>query len=107
MKLAPAVTGDIGDVRTITLAGVANLADASAVEAHVWRNGVAAVTLTAAVADAGARTITVNLGAADGWLATVATAGQWFIEYEVTFGATVLTWPAGAPDVLPVRTEGD
>lgn len=107
MNLAPAVSGDVGDTRTVALNGVEDLDDATSVEAHVWRYGVTEVTtLAASVTDATARTITVQLGGAEGWLATAA-PGRWFVEYEVTFGATVITWPSQRPDVLQVRAEGD
>lgn len=106
MKLAPAVSGDVGDTRTVTLAGIADLDSVTAIEAHVWRNSVTPVTLSATVTDATERTITVQLGGVGGWLST-AERGNWLIEYELTFGSTVLTWPAGEPDVLQVRDEGD
>lgn len=106
MKLAPAVSGDVGDTRTISLAGIDDLSSVTSLKAHVWRWDAAVVELTATVADAGAGTITVNLGGVGGWLSTAA-AGSWFIEYELTFGTTVLTWPSERPDVLPVRAEGE
>ena len=105
--LKTAVVGDIDDYRIVTLDGVTNLDSVTAVEAHVWSTSVDSVTLSASVVDATARTIRVELGDAAGWLATVATSGSWFIEYQVTFGTTVLTWPGGAPDRLPVQSEGD
>lgn len=100
------VQGDIDDTIVVTLNGIDNLAGVDTVEGHVWR-GTTTETLDAAVADSAARTVTVQLGDADGWLAT-ATAGYWRFEVQATFGdGTVLTWPADAADRIYVRAQGD
>lgn len=104
--LKTAVTGDVGDYRLVTLAGVDNLDAVTAIEAHVWKSDTAPTTLAASVDDSAERRIRVELGSAGGWLAT-ATPGSWKIEYQLTFGSTVLTWPADGPDRILVRAEGD
>ncbi len=105
-RLRTAVIGDIGDTRTIRIDGLDDLTLITACRAHVWKPGVAAVTLTAAVADSSAavRTVTVQLGT---WLQSTATAGDWSFEIELdTSGtATSLTFPE-SPAILPVRAEG-
>lgn len=110
--LQPAVIGDIGDTRIIQLDGVDTLDDVTAIEAHVWiehRKSSTAVTLAAEVLDAGDRTIVVDLGTdpETGWLPAVARRNEWLIEYQLTFGSTVLTWPNGDPDTINVREQGD
>lgn len=104
------VAGDIGDTLVVILKddGVpVNLTTATGVEAHVWKLGAVAVDLTAAVTDAANGEVTIQLGNASGWLATVATAGKWNIEYEVTFSPTnIRTWPSGRPDTFEVRAQG-
>lgn len=109
--LKPAVQGDVGDFRTITLAGVDNLNSVSSVVAHIYTGSKTSTThvadLDASVADATECTIIVELGDANGWLAT-ATPGTYRIEYQVTFAnGDVLTWPAEAGDKLKVRAQGD
>ena len=105
-KLKTAVSGDVGDYRLVTLNGIDDLDAITALEAHVWNTDVAPVTLTATVDDSTARRIRVELGGSSGWLATAA-RGRYHIEYELTFGSTVLTWPGGDPDQIDVRAEGD
>jgi hypothetical protein len=100
------VQGDVDDIITVTLGGIVDLNDVASLEAHVWRRQSSATTLPATVADATARTIVVNLGSADGWLAT-ATPHDWMIEYELTFAdGSVLTWPDEKPDTIKVRAQG-
>jgi hypothetical protein len=82
---ARVTAGDIGRVLTGTCDGVDSLATVTALEAHVWRPGVAAVTLAAAVDDADACTVTIELGDAGEWLPATATAGVWRIEVEATY----------------------
>lgn len=95
------VAGDTGDTLVAELTGVDSLSSATAVEAHVSRMDIAAATLTASVLSASARTITVALGA---WLQNTAVAGEYDLEYEVTFASGAkLTWPEGTPDTLIVR----
>jgi hypothetical protein len=106
MKYRPAVSGDVGDSRLVVLDGIDDLTTVSSIEAHVWRRGMDPVTLTAAVTDAIARTVTVQLGTSGGWLPT-AEPGMYNVEIEATLGSTVLTWPNGAPDQLEVRAQGD
>jgi len=97
-----AVTGDVGDTRLIRLDGIADLVSASAVEAHVWNDSTAVVTLDATVTDTAARTVTVELGIAGGWLPAAA-PGIYNFEVQVAFGANVLTWPNSQPATLRVR----
>jgi len=100
------VQGDINDTIVPILNGVEDLTTATAVEAHVWLDGEPAETLTAIVLDATNRTIEVELGAVDGWLSDAA-PNTWYVEYQVTFADdTVLTWPAGSPDIIMVRAQG-
>lgn len=108
--LAPAVSGDIGDHRIIALDGIANLNAVTAVAAHVYLGSnqpTHVALLAAAVEDAAACTIRVELGAADGWLAT-AEPGTYRVEYQLTFAnGDVLTWPAPPGDRLSVRADAD
>ena len=100
------VQGDLKDTLTVTLDGVVDLASAVTVVAHVWRNGVAPITLTAAVTNPTTRLVTIQLGSTGGWLATAAPT-TWWLEVQVTFtDGTVLTWPAGTPDMIIVRAQG-
>jgi hypothetical protein len=103
-----AVAGDTGDTRTIRLDGIADLTGVTAIEAYVWKEGDKSTrsTLTCSVADATARTVTVNLGAGGGWLPT-ARPGSYFFEIEATFGTVIRTWPEGTPDTILVRASGD
>ncbi len=97
------VVGDTNDTLVAQLLGVADLVGVTAIEAHVWRPGVAATTLTTAVTDATARTVTVNLTP---WIATAA-ASNWNLEIQVTFtGGLVRSWPAERPGELILRTQG-
>jgi hypothetical protein len=110
--LQPAVLGDVGDTRIVRLDGIEDLSGVTALEAHVWvgtRRVATQETLTATVLDPTERTITVNLGTdlVTGWLPNVATRGEWNVEYQATFGSTVLTWPNGKPDTIDVREQGD
>ena len=101
MTVYSVVAGDV-DTLTPTLQGVSTLADVTGVEAHVYR-GDARVALPATVADPAARVISVPLSP---WLAT-AEPGRWCIEFECSFPAGPLTWPADRPDILIVRPQGD
>lgn len=103
MTIKPAVRGDVGDYRIVKLGGIADLSAATAVAAHVRYRDVRA-TLDASVEDAEACTVRVELGDADGWLATTASAGAWMFEVKVTFAdGSTRRWPAGKPDSMPVR----
>jgi len=105
--LKPAVTGDIGDSRVLTLNGVNTLASATAVVAHVWTDTRASVDLDGSVTDAANSEVTIELGGVGGWLPTATPDLYWF-EVEVTFGSTAtLTWPQDTPDTLLVREQGD
>lgn len=105
--LKPAVSGDVGDTRVITLNGIDDLDEVTAIEAHVWRRGETPTTLTTTVTDSATAEVTVQLGAADGWLSD-AEPGGYFFEIQATFGSSlVLTWPQGSPDTIRVRSEGD
>lgn len=99
------VAGDISDTLTVTINGIADLTEVTAVEAHVWTDTISAVTLTAAVADATARTVTVQLGT---WLQNTAVGGlRYNLEYELTFtGGTQRTWPENGTDFILVRAQG-
>lgn len=101
-QIQTAVTGDVNDSRLCRLDGVDDLLSASAIEAHVWNDENAVVTLTTTVTDATARTVTVELGGPTGWLAT-APVGIYNFEIQVTFGASVLTWPNKQPATMRVR----
>lgn len=110
-ELKAAVQGDVGDERTITLAGIDNLDSVSAVVAHVYTGNKTetthVATLDAAVASSSDCTITVQLGDATGWLAT-ADPGNYRIEYQLTFAnGDILTWPAVDGDRIRVRAQGD
>ncbi len=96
------VVGDTNDTFVARLDGIPDLTGVTAVEAHVWRPNVAPVTLEAAVTDAAARTVTVQLSP---WLAT-ATATTWLLEIQASFGTTVRTWPEGNPAALQIRGQG-
>ena len=111
--LATVVTGDVDRVRVVvigqTVAGAFVAIDftdlVDEVEAHVWRQGVTPVTLDAAFTDEAAGELTVQLGDATGWLATLdLSAGNVYkhlIEYQITYlDGGVETW---GPDTLPVR----
>lgn len=109
--LRPAVQGDIGDTRLVRLDGITNLNAATTVVAHIYTGSRSVAThvatLTAEVDDPADCTITINLGAADGWLATAA-PGRYLIEYQVTFASgDIITWPAAAGDRIQVRAQGD
>jgi hypothetical protein len=100
------VQGDIGDTVVVTLGGVADLTAVDTIVAHIKR-GDTIEELDATVTSAVNRTVTVELGAADGWLATAA-PGRWRIEYQATFlDGSVLTWPDDQPDTIIVRADQD
>ena len=100
-----AVTGDVGDIRTIRLDGVDDLTAATAFETRVWKGDQSAV-LTTTLVSAVERTVTVNLGGTTGWLKT-AELGTWFVKVFVSFGASQqLSWPNGPQaDTIEVRTD--
>lgn len=104
------VSGDVGDTLVAVLDGVDTLDGVTAVEGHVWRwvrdDGTPRVTLAAAVTNAAAREVTVQLGGVGGWLPT-ASPGSWLFELEVTSGGVTRTWPEGPPAVIDVRAQGD
>lgn len=110
--------GDEDDTVVIRADGIDTLAGVTAVEAHIWpatRNPpTGIVTLTAAVTDATTREVTVQLGAAAGWLpglaATVTVDTAFLYELEFMFGATgPLTWPGDRNELgtIVVRPQGD
>lgn len=85
--------GDVGDSAVFTLDGIASLSGVASVRALVQRRGSVEI-LTAAVTDAIAREVTVQWGAAGGWLPSRPKVGKWDLQIEVTFGdGRVLTWP--------------
>ena len=97
------VVGDTNDTLVARLDGVADLVGVTAIEAHVWRPGVAPTTLTAVVTDTTARTVTVSLSP---WIVTAA-ATNWNLEIQATFpGGVVRSWPAERPGELILRAQG-
>lgn len=107
IQLRPAVQGDVNDVRTLRLDGVESLTAVSAIVGHVWQNRGPRVALDAAVVDDVERTVTLSLGGAGGWLASV-DPGGYFVELQATFqDGSKLTWPAARPASINVRAEGD
>ncbi len=105
-RLQGAVASDRGDTRVLTLDGISSLSDVTAVEAHVWGSATAPIILAATVLSAVDRTVTVQLGAAGGWLSTAA-PGTYSFEVQCTFtGGIILTWPNGDPDTITVRAQG-
>ena len=101
-NIEPAVTGDEGDTRLLRLDGIADLDAATAVEAHVWNDATASVTLAGSVTDATARTVTIELGDSGGWLPT-AGPDIYDFEVQVTFGSDIWTWPNNRPATIRVR----
>lgn len=91
----PKVTGDVGEYIDGTLGGVTDLTSVASLRAHVWvANNPVAVTLTATVLDAVARTVRIDLGASGGWLASTAVAGRYYVEIETTDNAgNIRTFP--------------
>lgn len=102
------VQGDIDDTIDPIIDGIQDLTAVTAVEAHVWRRGVDPEVLTAAVADASARSLLVQLGDANGWLSDAA-PGVWNVEYELVLGVgtPAITWPASIKDFIVVSAQGD
>ena len=103
------VVGDTNDTVEVTCGGVATLAGATGVEAHVWRTTSPAVaeTLDADVLDAAAGTVLVKLGS---WI-TDAAPGVYRLEVEVTSawsdGETgPRTFPSAGGLPLTVRAAG-
>ena len=96
--------GDVGDTIVARIDGVDSLATVSAVDARVRRRDrtSAAVTLTAAVTDATAREVTVQLGS---WLASTATPGVYELHYRLTFAGGIgpVTWPEKDCDTITVE----
>lgn len=107
MSIAYRVRGDVNDFVDVTLSGVQDLTNVSAVEGHVALDRTK-VNLAAAVTDPVARTVRVQLGGAvGGWLRT-AEPGSWKLEIEATFlDGTILTWPAASTDTIVVRKDYD
>lgn len=101
--LLTAVLGDTGDTRTLRIDGAVDLVAVTAVRAHVWKDGTDPVVLSASVADADDRTVTVQLG---NWLATVAEPGVYWFELELDTSGSSLTWPSKRA-TLRVRDEGN
>jgi len=105
----PAVAGDLGDTRTVTLGGIADLTAAVSARGIVSYSADQTVTaeLDATIPDPDATDITVELGGAGEWLQTAA-PGVWLLEVEVTFAdGSVLSWPQGSADTLVVRADLD
>jgi len=105
----PAVAGDIGDTRSVTLAGIADLTAAVSARGIVTYSSDLTVTaeLTATIDDPAGTDVTVELGGAGGWLASAA-PGVWLLEAEITFAdGSVLSWPQAGADTLIVRADLD
>lgn len=95
------VRGDVNDTVVVQLNGADNLNGVIDAKAYV-RYGNRSDELAATVLDSTARTVTVDLSP---WLETAA-AGQWDIEYQLTFGdGRVRTWPESRTDKIIVRDE--
>ena len=85
--------GDIGETRTARLTGVDSLSAVDSVVAHLERKGVRE-TLTASVTDPATSEVTIEMGDADGWLASSPDPGPWRLLLDVTFNdGRRLTWP--------------
>lgn len=112
----PVVAGDINQTRTITRTEFGTLEDGTGdpgvatVVAHIWRGDIEPVDLECSVDDGAECVFTIDFGDEYGWLATVATAGPWLLEYQATFtedGAQTITVPAVWPDTIIVRDDHD
>lgn len=102
--LTPAHQGDRGDTRVVTLGGIATLTSASSVRALITRDDTIVV-LAAAVTDAAACEVTIQLGSADDdWLPSRPEVGAWRVQVEVTFAdGSVLTWPTARTGSIPLQ----
>lgn len=100
------VQGDLNDTAEVVIDGVVDLASVTEVVARVeysQRRFNLGETLTATVTDVANRIITVQLGAASGWLSD-ARPGHWKMDYTFTFNdGKELTWPSGWFDYIRVR----
>ena len=101
------VQGDTNDVLTGEVGGIDSLVGIGAVVAHIWRTGVAPVTLTCAIVDAPNRVVRVLLG---DWI-TTAEPAVWSVEVQATGlwsdGTTgPRTFPARGCQFLRVRAQG-
>lgn len=97
-------TGDTDETVQVRLKGVATLAGATNVEAHVWVDPDDVTVLAGSVVgDPADRVVEIELGDGSGWLANlVQDPGEivlYNLQVQVTFGADVSTWP---PDTLTV-----
>lgn len=109
MRLAAVVAGDVNQTRTRTVDEFVGVT-ASEVDivAHVWRESVDPAELEVELTDSATGEIEIDLGDADGWLASRPAPGVWLLEYEATFGdGAVLTVPAVWPDEIVVRADHD
>lgn len=103
-RFGPVTTGDIGETITVRLDGIGTLTDAATVEAHVWTDPDNTTALEATITNPTGRLVTIELGDAEGWLATLDIPAGTTIDYQlrcrVTFtNGDVLTWPT---DVIRV-----
>lgn len=100
------VTGDLDDTIPVYLDGIADLDNATGVNARVWTSGADSTILTAEVTDSDARLVTVALGSDDGWLAH-AQPGKWKMRTRVTFAdGSRRSWPAQGTDLIIVGDDG-
>ena len=99
------VSGDSGDVRTLSLAGL-SLTGATAAEGHVKTGTGTAVTIPATL-DIPAGTVALNFGP---WLVTagilaITRTADYDLEVQVTYPSGAVTWPSGSPDRVRVRPQ--
>ena len=106
-KLQPAVAGDSGDTRKVTLNGTDALTNVSSVRATVKHTTTGEVAvLSASVTNAVTNEVTIELGT---WLSDGPTVGGWEVQVETTWvSGDVLTWPgAGTTDMIWVSADHD
>lgn len=97
--------GDINDSIVAALTGVQNLTGVSTVEAILSHPTIASVTLPGTVVSATDRTVSIALGGAGGWLATIAVPGETYsVEIRALWAdGTRLSWPSNnIPDKLVI-----
>lgn len=94
------VRGDVKDTIVAQLGGIADLSTATDVIGIITQDGETFSQLDGSVSDAASSQVTISLAA---WLPTAA-EGDWWIEYEVTFGdGSSKTWPERGQDRIHVR----
>lgn len=105
----PVKAGDKGEVRYVTLYGLANLDDVASGEAIVSSpDGSTTATLPMSVTDSANLIMKIDFGTEDtDWLPAGPVHGVWEIEYSITLDnpARVLTWPNEGYDTIRVYKE--